>query len=137
MQMTRVEGRVAQVLDERRLVINRGRVDGVQVGMRFEVKAGAPVEIRDPETDEVLDVIDRVKVRVEATEVRERITICTTYEYRDIGAALGLDLNTTFGPRRKRPVTFETEPSVALPPLDPEQAYIRKGDRAIQIAEPE
>lgn len=137
MQMTRVEGRVAQVLDERRLVLNRGRVDGVQVGMRFEVKAGAPVEIRDPETDEVLDVIDRVKVRVEATEVRERITVCTTYEYRHIGAALGLDLDTVLGPRRKTPVTIQPERSVALPPLDPEQAYIRKGDRAIQIVEPE
>ena len=137
MQMTRVEGRVAQVLDERRLVINRGRADGVQLGMRFEVKAEAPVEIRDPETDEVLDVIDRAKVRVEATEVRERITVCTTYEYRQIGAALGLDLNTTIGPRRKTPVTIRTEPSVGLPPLDPELAYVQKGDRAVQIVEPD
>ena len=133
MQMTRVEGRVAQVLDERRLVINRGSADGVRFGMRFEVKAGAPVEIRDPETDEILDVIDRVKVRVEVTEVRERISICTTYEYRHLGAALGLDVDTSIGPRRRAPVTIWSEPSVALPPLDPEQAYIRKGDLVVQM----
>ena len=135
MQVTKIECRVAQILSPRQLVINRGHADGVEVGMRFAVMADSPVPILDPETDQVLDEIDREKVRVEAIEVRERITICSTYEYQDIGDSFGIgDL---IGPRRKVPVTFRAGRDGALPPLDPEESYVKRGDRAIQIVEPE
>jgi hypothetical protein len=133
MQVTKIEARVAQVLSGRQLVINRGHADGVTAGMRFAVMAESPVPILDPETNQVLDEIDRVKVRVEAIEVRERIAICSTYEYQDVALSIG----ELIGSRRKVPVTFQADQNGALPPLDPEESYVRRGDRVMQIVEPE
>jgi hypothetical protein len=69
-----VEGRVANVLNARELVINIGRDDGVRRGMKFKVLADTPTEITDPETERVIGVIDREKVRVQATEVTKKRT---------------------------------------------------------------
>src|SRR5437870_12957166 len=74
-----LQGKVAKILTEREVVINIGSAQGVKKGMRFAILAPTPEEIHDPETGEVLDVVDRTKVLVQATEVRERITICSTY----------------------------------------------------------
>lgn len=80
----RLEGKVAQIVSEREIAINIGSLQGVEKGMKFAVLAPSPQEVKDPETGELLDVIDREKIRVEATEVRERITICATYRTRYI-----------------------------------------------------
>src|SRR6266516_7397757 len=99
-----LQWKVAKILTEREVVINIGSTQGVKKGMRFAILAPTPEEILDPETDEVLDVVDRTKVLVQATEVRDKITICSTYRTINIpgGAfsagsiALGL-----FDPPRK------------------------------------
>jgi len=92
-QPGRVEGRVAAILNARELAINIGRKHGVCLGMKFAVLAETPLEIRDPISGEVLDAVDREKVRVETTELRERISICRTYRVRTIpGGPLCADL---------------------------------------------
>src|ERR1051325_2006161 len=85
-----ITGRVAQILNARELVINIGADAGVTKGMKFAVMSKAATEIRDPDTGEVLDTIDREKVRVRAIEVRPRITICRTYLVRTIPGRPGL-----------------------------------------------
>ncbi len=74
-----LQGKVAKVLTEREIVINIGSARGVKKGMRFAILAATPEEITDPDTGEKLDVVDRTKVLVEATEVRSKITICSTF----------------------------------------------------------
>jgi hypothetical protein len=133
----RVEGRVAQVLSERELVINRGRDDGVRKGMRFMVLAEAPLEIRDPESGTLLDQIDREKVRVEATEVRQKISICSTYEKVVVGGALSFPDLDLFGPRREIYKTLRASDATYPPPLDPEQSFVKVGDRVVEMADRE
>ncbi len=75
----RLEGRVAQILSARELVINIGSSAGVSSKMKFAILSETPIEVRDPNTQEVLDLIDREKVRVEAVEVRPKVTICRRF----------------------------------------------------------
>ncbi|MCI0488131.1 MAG: hypothetical protein L0229_16205 [Blastocatellia bacterium] len=79
-----LEGRVAQILNAREIAINIGAKNGVEPGMVFAVLAETPLEVRDPETQELLDVVNREKVRLKATEVREKITICGTYRIKGL-----------------------------------------------------
>lgn len=129
----RLEGKVAQIVSEREIAINIGSLQGVEKGMKFAVLAPSPQEVKDPETGELLDVIDREKIRVEATEVRERITICATYRTRYIpgGPFSGIPVD-PFRPGREVPETLRVSEAPSLP-LDPEDSYVKVGDRIIEI----
>ena len=141
LEVARITGQVARILNSRELVINVGVGAGVRKGMRFAVVAD-PIEVRDPESDELLDVIEREKVRVEAAEVRGRITICRTYRSIRVD---GGPLYRVFDPlvvaaaALSGPVTvhdtLESEPSPPPAPLDPEQSYVKPGDRVVQVDE--
>ena len=113
---------------------------GVQPKMRFAVLASEPLEVRDPETDEVLDVIDREKVRVEASEIRPKITICRTYKVTAIPGGPWYDTISGLGgmtqltkPPQKIVETLEAKDSSLPPPLSPEDSYVKINDRVIQI----
>jgi hypothetical protein len=145
-QTKRLEGRVAQILNAREIVINVGSVHGVCRAMKFAVLAEEPMKIIDPATNEVLDVIDREKVRVEAAEVRERITICRTYRTRVVGGRSGMfssylkqfiDMQEqyTYEPPRTVVETLRVEDSQLPPPLDPEKSYVKVNDRVILVEE--
>jgi len=129
----RVEGRVAQVLSERRLVINVGSDHGVTMGMRFAVLAKTRTEIRDPESGDVLDMLDREKVRVRAREVRLRITICETYRTRP---ALWLSAAAMLGSEQQGPPeTLHADASSLPPPLADDEAYVKANDRVVQVTD--
>jgi hypothetical protein len=139
----KLEGRVAQLLNARELVINIGSRHGVARGMRFAVLAEKPMEIRDPETEEILDVVDREKVRVEASEVRERITICRTYKTRTIGggalasALMTFEVQRMLEPPRTIVETLSVKDSQLPAPLDPEDSYVKINDRVVLVETPQ
>src|SRR5688572_24099050 len=81
-----LRGKVAQIINERELAINIGAKAGVRPGMRFSV-LGPPADIKDPDTGEILGSEPRTKVRVEAFQIRDRFTVCQTYETQ--GGLLG------------------------------------------------
>jgi hypothetical protein len=132
-----LEGKVAQIVSEREIAINIGRAHGVKRGMRFAILAATPQEVRDPDTDELLDTLDRVKVTVEATEVREKIKICSTYKTKRIpgGAFYSFAYQMT-EPPRVVPETLRVEDSELPAPLDPDQSYVKIGDRVRQVIDP-
>jgi hypothetical protein len=145
-------GRVAQILNARELAINIGAEVGVTQGMKFAVMSQSPTEIRDPETKELLDTIDREKVRVRASEVRPKITICKTYLVRTIPGRSGFSgysgsllesLGKQLGslqeaqPERKVLDTLRADQRDLPPPLSEQESYVKTGDRVIQIIEDE
>ncbi|HBB86564.1 MAG TPA: hypothetical protein DC047_02990 [Blastocatellia bacterium] len=144
-----IQGRVAQILNARELVINIGAEAGVTKGMKFAVMSKSPTEIRDPETQEVLDTVDREKVRVRASEVRPKITICRTFLVRTIPGRPGYSgfsgiSNLLEGirlsesvPERKVVDTLRADERDLPPPLSEEESYVKIGDRVIQIIEDE
>ena len=140
-----LEGRVAQVLNERELAINIGEDAGVTTGMKFAILAENALEIRDPVSHTVLDVIDREKVRVEAIEVRRLITICRTYRTHQVGgdmylgaslasAALGNLSERLRPPREVRESLRATEGSFP-PPLEPKDSFVKPNDRVVAVVE--
>lgn len=133
----RLEGRVAQILNERELVITIGSDAGVKPGMKFAVLSETPLNILDPTTGAILDVLDREKVRVEASEVRLRITVCRTF--RTFGSAAIVDrsaLSTLFG--TLGPLKHETlrvTDKSFPPPLAAEESYVKVNDRVVHVPE--
>ncbi|HEY0545159.1 MAG TPA: hypothetical protein VGC91_07165 [Pyrinomonadaceae bacterium] len=141
-----LEGRVAQILNARELVINIGSDKGIKPKMKFAVLSESPLEVRDPETGDVLDVIDREKVRVVATEVRPKIAICRTYRIKTVipGGALYADpiksigqMASIFQPPREIPETLEAKDSSLPPALSPEESYVKINDRVVRVADDE
>lgn len=77
------EGRIAQIIDDHRIVINKGREHGVRVGQRFLILAIGD-EIFDPETEESLGQVEIVKGRGEVTHVQEKMATLQTTETHEI-----------------------------------------------------
>ncbi len=130
-----LEGKVAKVLTEREVVINIGQAQGVKKGMRFAILAATPEEITDPDTGEKLDMVDRTKVLVEATEVRPKITICSTFRTTTIpaGAFGTFSVGRLFAPPQEVFETLRTEDSSLPLPLSPDESYVKIGDRVKQV----
>ena len=70
-----VEGKVAKILGNNEIVINRGSGQGVRRGMLFEVFAPEGEEVWDPDTGETLGTVEDVKAKAEVTEVKERLDV--------------------------------------------------------------
>jgi len=77
--MIEIEGRVAEIIDEYTVVINRGHEHGVEEDMRFVIYEQGE-EIKDPDTDKSLGNFEYVKAKVEVTNVREKFSTAETYE---------------------------------------------------------
>ena len=135
-----LQGQVAQILNEREIVINIGSERGVSVGMKFAVLADAPTKVYDPDNGDLLDVIDREKTRVEAIEVRPKITICRTYRTRWEGSnpiyrSLGIEMleETREIAPRKIVETLRIDDASHLPLLSPYESYVKIKDRVVQM----
>lgn len=128
--MSRVEGKVAQILNSRELVVNIGTADGVREGMIFAVLGPEPLEVEDPDSGEVLDTVDREKVRVKAIEVRPTITICATY--RTYSSAIGV--SATLDLFKERDETLKIGAGERPAPMDPQESYVKRGDRVREVA---
>lgn len=70
-----VEGKIAKVLGNNEVVLNRGREHGVRPGMMFEIFAPEGDEVWDPDTGETLGTVEDVKAKAEVTEVKEKLSV--------------------------------------------------------------
>lgn len=139
-QKKRIEGRVAAILNARELAINIGSDAGVVPGMKFAILAESPMIVKDPMTGHVLDQIDREKVRVEATDVRPKITICSTFRVKQIAggplsssALMGFMERNLTAPPREIPETLRLGDSSVPLPLPEEESYVKVKDRVIEV----
>jgi len=134
----KLEGRVAQILNERELAINIGSNHGAQLGMKFAILSESPLEVKDPQTKETLDIIDREKVRVVVSEIRPKISICKTYRVRKFGGGLSANfslMKSLLEPAREVKETLKAEDASLPQPLSPEESYVKINDRVVLIEE--
>lgn len=68
-----IRGKVARVLSDRELVINKGAADGVTFDMTFSIIQ--VVQVKDPETFSVLGTVERPIVFLEVIEVQEHLAV--------------------------------------------------------------
>jgi hypothetical protein len=134
-QNSRLEGRVAAILNAKELVINIGAVNGVKLGSIFAILSEKPIVIKDPTTGDLLDQIDREKVRVKVIEVRERVAICSTYRM-----TAGMDYSGVLSASKLLRAMEETKletlkiaDSGVPAPLTEEESYVKVNDRIVLI----
>jgi hypothetical protein len=124
-----IRGVVAALVNERELVINRGSAHGVARGMRFQVLTESDLEIYDPETGESLGNITRVKVRVEARIIQEKMSICRTYETLRSSVFPSIARGLTETQYR----TIRVGDEGFLPPIAENESYVKVGDPVEEI----
>ncbi len=133
-----IRAKVARVLNSREIVINVGSTNGVAVGMRFDVVDPKGEDIRDPDTDEVLGSIDRPKVRVRITKVKEKLSLAAAQEKRGNvgGPSLIGDFSRLLMPP-KWITKYETlkRGEQTLDELDEQESLVEIGDPVVQITE--
>lgn len=131
-----IEGQVAEVLNSRDLVINRGEENGVEQGMVFEILAPQGQDIRDPETNEVLGSVGRPKVVVKVVEVEPKLAVARTFKSRRRNVG-GSDLNQQWQ-RLFEPPRYVTEYDTlktskrTWEDLSEEDSFVKRGDPARQ-----
>ena len=79
-----VEGKVAKILGNNEIVINRGRGQGVRQGMLFEIFTPEGEEVWDPDTGETLGTVEDVKAKAEVTEVKDRLAVARLQNTQDM-----------------------------------------------------
>lgn len=71
---------VAEFLDGRRVVLNKGGQDGISQGDKFIVFSLGG-EIHDPKTGESLGVLEKIKGKGEVIHVQDHMCTIETYEF--------------------------------------------------------
>ncbi len=143
-QVKRIEGKVAAILNEREVVLNIGSDAGVKPEMKFEILVTEPGEIIDPDTGEILGTLDLAKTRVEVVDIQHKMCVARTYETYEVnvgGIGLGLGgvaISGLLGPRRleTRVTKFRFDERDRLSELSSVESIVRIGDGVRQMLEP-
>ena len=77
--MKGIEGKIAKIIDENTVVINRGLEHDVEEDMRFVIYEPGE-EIKDPDTGDSLGKFEYVKAKVKVVNVQEKFSTAKTYE---------------------------------------------------------
>lgn len=129
-----VTGKVAEVISDREVVLNKGYADGVREGMYFKILDPNAFNVVDPDTGEVLGGLKRVKVALVAKQVAERLTLATTFrtETVNVGGTFvtGLDVmaKAITPPRYVEKVERLRYNQNAARPIDEKDSIVAKGD---------
>ena len=132
-----IRGKVARVLNSREVAINKGKCDGVEVGMIFNILSTKGSDITDPDTGEPLGTVDLAKTSVKITIVHERVAVASTYRTREVNVGgVGFGVTGIFDPPRweTRVETLKIE-DADVEELDEEEAYVHTGDPVVQVIE--
>lgn len=133
-----ISGKVARILNDRDIALNIGRDQGVEIGMFFDVLDTAGEEIRDPETNELLGSVDRVKVRVKVTRVQEKLSVASTFEKIRVnigGQGVGINTFSTLLMPPKYVVKYRTLrlDESTRGEISESQSYVKIGDPVEQV----
>ncbi len=80
MNMEKIEGKVAKILDEYSIVINVGRDNDVVNGMVFVVFVQSDDEVKDPDSGEALGKLEHVKDYIIVSHVQDKFSTCVAGE---------------------------------------------------------
>ena len=130
-----IEGKVAAILNDRELIINRGADAGITEDMKFRVLEPEH-GIEDPDTGEVLGSITNEKIRVRIAEVREKMSIARTYETYVIGPNVIDEITRQSASLRAivtRVRTLRGADNPGTAPFDAQASFINVGDLVIEV----
>lgn len=137
MMSNKITGQVADLVDDRTLIINRGTKNGVSVGMLFMVYDATGKIVKDPTTGDELGKIKLPKIEVKVIHADEKYSIAETYKFREVnvgGVNPLLGTQNLFSPPKyvKQYETFEIEPTTKRK-LNAEKSLVKIGDIVEQV----
>lgn len=125
----RIEGLVAGIMSDQRLIINRGEDDGVFVGMQFAILSDQKIMITDPKSGEELGSEPVAKTVVKVISVKPRHSIARTFRTRKTPGLLE-----AFGTGpTERHEKLQTEEPSALDHLKDANRVVASGDTALEV----
>lgn len=125
-----IEGKVAQVKDTLRVVINKGYEHGVEEGMRFVIYQIGD-EILDPDTKESLGFFEHVKAKIKVEHVAGKYSIAISDEVRTEGSTMLAQSLSMFGKTRRVELPLDEETQSQLKENDISNIHI--GDLVKEI----
>ncbi len=142
--MTRIEGKVATVLNERELVLTVGSEEGVAVGMRFKILYPGGIEITDPDTNEPLGNVEWPKTEVKIVSVQPHMSVGRTFRtvtipasgYRGIVSEYARafeSLSGNYEPEKRVVETLRSSDGFAEKEISDAESVVKRGDPAVQI----
>ena len=139
----KLSGAVIRILNDREVVLNRGRVDGLSDEVYIGVIDPETEDLVDPETGDNLGSIRRYKVALRVTQLSERLAIAATYKTKQVNVGGFADPNggliaITQALSPKKLVTQVEKLRLddrAARPLGPSESRVQEGDRFEVITE--
>jgi hypothetical protein len=136
----RIEGGVAEILNSRELVINRGANHGVTEGMYFAVMSSDKrlTNIKDPDTGQVLGSIPRETVRVRVEQVLDNMSVAKTYDSYTTGNPFAA-INALYGRGSQQRTYYRTlkksreYSSAGYENLSLSESAVQIGDRVVEL----
>ena len=131
--LERKRGKVAAILTKRELVLNLGEDDGVTVGMRFVILNRHGIDVKDPDTGEVLGSVEVPKTVVKIVRIDgPHLSVARTF--RTIQGTPGLLASAAaIGGRPSKVETLDiAEGSSLKAELSAEESYVKPGDVALE-----
>ena len=129
---TLIRGKIAYVLDNDDIVINVGAAHGVHRGMYFDVLDDHNLEIRDPDTEEVIGSLEVSKIKVEVIDTQEKISVATPYLSVKRRTKSVYRVSTPLGPfaRSLMPPSWVTEEAISRSEKDSD---VEVGNSVVQF----
>jgi hypothetical protein len=75
--------KVAGVLSDTKLVINKGEKDGIKKGFVFKIFSSSDINIIDPDTNNNLGKLNDSKATVKVINVKENFSVCESFVRND------------------------------------------------------
>ena len=133
-----IRGKVARILNTREVALNIGSKHGVRLGMLFDIMIPGSYNISDPDTGDVLGSLDRPKTRVKVIQIKDSLSLATTYRKTSVNVGgQGFLAKRMFEPPRWITTyeTLKTNESIEYraDPLSEEDSYVSIGDPVVQV----
>jgi hypothetical protein len=134
-------GKVADLIDNRTLVINLGIADNVRPGMVFMVYDEVGKIVKDPISGVELGRLKVPKIEVKVTHVDNKYSVAETHKFREVnvgGTNQLMAVPNIFAPPRyvKKYETFQIDDTTKRQ-LDKEKSIVKIGDTVEQIYDAE
>ena len=128
-----VRGKVAEIVSDREVILNRGSDHGIAEGTYLKILNPKVRGIKDPDTGEELGGFSVIKVVVVAIEVRDRLTLARTFRRKTINlggsmSGLGAFATALAPPRYVEQIERLRRSENAPQPLAPEDSIVDVGD---------
>lgn len=118
-----LEAKIARIVSDDEVAVNVGETDGVTVGCTALIPR--EIEIRDPDTKEILGTVWRPLLRLEVVQVLEKLSVAQTVDPVEHPQAGTLGWRATLFAQETKQVT--SDPALS----DDRRVLVKPGDRIL------